>query len=123
MELHYGRPPETADFQPDQEGWYEIRMPVPIVMQIVAFPVGALIFLVMGGAIIPFLDSGIDIEQEPISWSFPSSAFSCHYHFPCVVAASAGNACVIQESFIIYIYRLVNWIGTPVTPRWSDRCR
>ena len=63
MKLHYGRVPETVDFQPDQEGWHEIRGPGQIVMQIVAFPVGVLIFLVIGGLLSLFWPQELTLNK------------------------------------------------------------
>lgn len=42
MRLHIGQPPATPDFMPKEEGWTPLKEPSPLVLNLVATPVGVL---------------------------------------------------------------------------------
>ncbi len=51
MQIHWGSPPESEDFQPEAQGWSGIREPGPIAMQFLAVPIASLVLTILGGLI------------------------------------------------------------------------
>lgn len=43
MQLHWGPPPESDDFQPESQGWSGIREPRPVLVQLIALPIALLV--------------------------------------------------------------------------------
>jgi hypothetical protein len=49
MRLHWGAIPENQAFEPEAEGWLNIREPNPIAIQFIALPVALLVMPLLGG--------------------------------------------------------------------------
>jgi hypothetical protein len=54
MRIHFGPPPVDQDFQPEAEGWTALKEPSPIMLNVIATPVGLAIgaILIAGWAIV-----------------------------------------------------------------------
>lgn len=72
MRFRYGPIPEDEAFQPEAQGWSGIREPGPLILIILAIPVGILLMVATGYAISQVWEGGIQaIIQEVLEQSGP----------------------------------------------------
>ena len=50
MRFHLGPPPPTLDFKPQEDGWMPLREPSPLMLNLLATPVGLVLAIVIGAA-------------------------------------------------------------------------
>jgi hypothetical protein len=59
MQFHCGAVPEDGQFQPETEGWSDIREPSPIAVQVIALPVAIGLLGFLGGLLFLALPQGV----------------------------------------------------------------
>jgi hypothetical protein len=62
MQLHLGKPPPTPDFDPKADGWTPLREPSPLVLNLLATPVGLLTAVLVGLAWSP-ANSSVEVSS------------------------------------------------------------
>ena len=98
MRFHIGKPPATPDFTPEEDGWTPLKEPTPLVLNLLATPVG-----ILAAALI-----AMGWGSSSVSFEFSSSEYGPLAPLVFLVAVVG-----IGLPALIAIHELIHALGYP----------
>lgn len=68
MQLHRGPVPDSPDFQPLEQGWSGIREPGPILVQLLALPIGTLVLILLTLPVLLVAPELLSVDRADLPW-------------------------------------------------------